>query len=337
MRTAPCSFKTPLILLLMVGSLGLAACGAEPATPPDGGGVAADLASADPVDLADPPPADLASPADLTPAAACEGRPLEMPGDSTRTLRFANKDRTYILHVPTGYDPRRAYPLVLGFHGFTGNSREFLDGTGLPAEADRRGALVVAPQGTGVLPGWNAGACCGEAQFNKVDDIGFVRALLDTLEKGLCVDPKRVYATGFSNGSFFSNRIGCEIADRVAAIATVSGGLVFSPCNPARPIPVLAFHGTKDGTVDYNGNAGLGFPSATKSFTDWAQRDGCMGMSAVTLQSGKTRCEGYTQCRAGVVATLCTLTDGTHSWPDGKLGIVATPTIFDFFGQFRLP
>lgn len=324
-------------LTLSLGSC-LVACSGAPADapPPADGAVAADGGGGEGGgDLATGGAADLASPPDLAPA--CSGRPPEAPGTSMRTLRFGNLNRGYLLRVPAGYDASRPTPLVLGFHGFTDSATNFTNGTGLGAAADRRGYLYAAPQGSGLLPSWNAGACCGEASGLKVDDTGFIKALLDELARGFCLDAKRVYVTGFSNGAFFTNRLGCELADRVAAIAPVSGGLVFSPCAPARPLPYLTFHGTADTVVGYNGNQGLRFPSAQQNLEDWARRNGCTGAATVTFQMGATRCDSYAQCGGGATTTLCTLTGEDHSWPDGKFGIVATPTILDFFARFSLP
>src|SRR5690349_18796236 len=83
------------------------------------------------------------------------------------------------------------------------------------------GGIAVHPDGTGAFLGWNAGDCCGTASASGVDDVGLVGAILDRLETEMCVDTARIYSTGFSNGGFLSHRLGCELSDRIAAIAPV--------------------------------------------------------------------------------------------------------------------
>src|SRR5438067_9071637 len=110
-----------------------------------------------------------------------------------------------------------------------------------------------------------------------VDDIGFTRAILAEAATRLCLDGKRVFVTGFSNGGFMSHRIACELADVVAAIAPVSGvlGIAAASCTPKRPIAVIDFHGMSDNTVPYNGDAQNGWPSVPETFAAWAKRDQC--------------------------------------------------------------
>ena len=120
------------------------------------------------------------------------------------------------------------------------------------------GFIAVHPKGGGNT--WNAGLCCGEAMTAKVDDVGFVAAMLDELEARFCVDTDRVFACRLSNGGFISHRLACELSERIAAIAPVAGTNVTSPCAPSQPVSVIHFHGTADTLVPYNGFAG-GFAS----------------------------------------------------------------------------
>ena len=120
---------------------------------------------------------------------------------------------------------------------------------GLNEKADQEGFIAVYPNGTGRLEPmltWNGGNCCGYAQWNNVDDVGFTRALLDDLAKVVNVDAKRVFATGISNGGIMCYRLASELSDRIAAIAPVSGTMGTLTCNPKRPVSVIHFHGTED-------------------------------------------------------------------------------------------
>jgi polyhydroxybutyrate depolymerase len=102
---------------------------------------------------------------------------------------------------------------------------------------------------------WNTGTCCGYAQRSHVDDVAFIRALLDSLERTYRIDRRRVYATGLSNGGMMSYLVACALSDRFAAVAPVSGELSMD-CAPTIPVSVLIIHGTADENLPYNGGIG---------------------------------------------------------------------------------
>ena len=120
---------------------------------------------------------------------------------------------------------------------------------------------------------WNAGTCCGYAVSSNVDDAGFVRDLIDRLEANACVDRRRVYAAGMSNGAELSHRLACDLADRIRAIGPVAGVDVTTACAPARAVPMLEVHGTADQNVPFDGGLGCG-PSgvSTPSVADTVAR-----------------------------------------------------------------
>ena len=309
-------------LLVFAALASAAACSASdelpPGAEPDGGA----------------PPAD-APAAPLT----CTGRDAQ-PLDATWTIVAGGLERRFDVHVPASYDPATPTPVVFNFHGYTSNAAQQAFLSGMNAASDAAGFVAVHPQGTGATPSWNAGACCGSAAADGVDDVGFVDAALDALEAGLCVDPDRVYATGFSNGGFLSHRLACERADRFAAIAPVAGVLGVATCTPARPVPVLQFHGTLDSLVPFGGDPQNGFPSVRETFESWAARDGCTGAPAVTFAEGDTTCESYASCDGGAEVTLCTVEGGGHTWPGGvpipglghtTTAVVATDAMWSFF------
>ena len=156
--------------------------------------------------------------------ALAEQRPLK-PGDHTRKLQVDGRTRSYIIHVPPKLDPKKPTPVVLAFHGAATNASIMALSTGLSEKADEAGFIVVYPNGTGkgdVLLVWNAGGWHGPKAEKEVDDVKFVRELLDDLPKVVNVDPKRIYATGISNGGMMSYRLAAEMSNRIAAIAPVS-------------------------------------------------------------------------------------------------------------------
>jgi polyhydroxybutyrate depolymerase len=286
-----------------------------------------------------------APPAPVPTVQSCTGLD-PMSGDAVWTIESSGVPRLVNLHVPPGYDPTTPTALVLNFHGFTSDGIQEDVLSQMDPKADDESFLVMYPIGTGAPLSWNAGACCGTAAATGVDDIQFVRDILDTASARLCVDPKRVYATGMSNGGFLSHRIGCELADRVAAVAPVAGVLGVDTCTPSRAMPVMHFHGTADPLVPWDGSAALGFISVADSFAGWAQRVGCTGAPVQTYAHGDASCSTYSQCSGGADVTLCKVDGGGHTWPGGTpvptLGptstdLSATDAMWTFFAAHPLP
>jgi polyhydroxybutyrate depolymerase len=210
-------------------------------------------------------------------------------------------------------------------------------------KSDAAGFIAVHPLGTGSSKSWNGGACCGEAASKPVDDVQFVRDLLDEVATRICVDDKRVFATGMSNGGFLSHRLACELSDRIAAIAPVAGVLGVKTCSPKRAVPVMHFHGTADSLVPYAGNAD--FPSVEEMMAAWAARDGCASTPATSFEKGDTKCRTWSGCATGSLVTLCTVDGGGHTWPGGlpiptgktTTAISATDAMWTFFVDHPMP
>jgi polyhydroxybutyrate depolymerase len=279
------------------------------------------------------------------PANVCTGLSAPAMADDTWTIMSGGLMRTAEVHVPSSYDPTAGMPLVLDFHGFSSNGTEEALLSLMNTKADSAGFISIHPEGTD--SSWNAGACCGLAVTNMVDDIGFVTDLLDYAASKLCVDPHRIFVTGMSNGGFISNRIGCELADRVAAIAPVAGVDGMPTCMPSRPMPIIHFHGTADPLVPWNGDAAEGFIAVPDDFAGWAMRDNCTdAMPATTFTNGDSSCASYLHCDGGAQVTLCTVQNGGHTWPGGtpvpSLGytttdLSATDAMWSFFQAHPLP
>jgi len=157
--------------------------------------------------------------------------------------------------------------------------------SGFNTLADEKDFIVAYPNGTGrfgdKLLTWNGGTCCAYAVDHQIDDVGFIRALITELESKYKIDPKRIYATGLSNGAIFSFRLACDASDIFAAIAPVSGTLNYAQCNPSQPVSVIEFHGTEDTHIKYDGGAGpdslvdVPFASVKDSVSFWLNVDQC--------------------------------------------------------------
>jgi polyhydroxybutyrate depolymerase len=256
------------------------------------------------------------------PAACSPARRALKSGDTWQTLQSGGIERRYRLHIPPQYDPVQRAPLVLSFHGFTSNGDQQALLSGWDTIADDHTFIVVYPQGTGRPSRWYAGRApfIGE---ERTDDVQFVRDLLAELERNLCVDTTRIYANGMSNGGGMSNRLACELADQIAAIGGVAGGYTALPdgCKPARPIPVIAFHGTADPLVDYDGNRRLRVPAIPTWAEDWAARNGCDLKPAQMPVKGDASAVHYGQCKDSADVILYTIDGGGHTWPGSKIGL----------------
>ena len=267
-------------------------------------------------------------------------------GTQSKTLEYGGRTRTYLVHPPKGYDGKAPLALVLVLHGAVQGATNVERMSGMSAKADKERFLVTYPNGTsrsGLAPTWNAGACCGYAQTNKVDDVGFLRALIDKLEHDYPVDPKRIFVTGISNGGMMSYRLACELADRVAAIAPVEGAQDIE-CRPSQPVSVLVFHGTADVLVPYNGGTTpfqIGpkrtDTSVSSTVAFWVKQDGC-STTPERKETKQLRVDTYTGCKDGTGVTLYTIRGGHHMWPGTRLSrndVPATDIMWSFFAAHQ--
>jgi polyhydroxybutyrate depolymerase len=278
-----------------------------------------------------------APPVDEGPApVACEGKSGES-GISVRTLDSGGRERSFRLVVPDGLDLMQPAPLVLNFHGLGSNAGEQEAYASMIAKASEEGFITAAGQGTN--NSWNAGqVCCAPANQEGVDDVQFVRDMVAAIAADYCIDPARIFATGMSNGGFLSNRLACEAADLIAAVAPVASFLGFANCEPSRPIPLLMFNGTEDPLVPYAAAAG--------SYQAWAELNGCTGEPEDVFANGDSSCVSYASCADGATTTFCTVDGGGHTWPGGipipRLGFTttdldATDAMWDFFAAHPKP
>jgi polyhydroxybutyrate depolymerase len=243
---------------------------------------------------------------------------------------------------------------VLAFHGGGGSSANAERGFGFNPFSDREGFLVVYPQG--VENHWNDGRI-GERfpRATDIDDVGFTRSLIEDLKARYAVDPDRIYATGHSNGGFFSQRLGMELSDVLAAIGPVAGTLdpdVAAKFAPRFPVHVVELHGTDDRLVPYQGGEvaakGGRCLSVPEMIALWVKADGCEPRPRVeTLperdpdDGTKVKRESYAAGKTGAEVVLYTIEGQGHNWPGrppsgaqpgrGTREIDATGVIWDFF------
>jgi len=249
---------------------------------------------------------------------ACSGK-TGASGDRTVKIMSGGVERTFNLHVPASYDATKKTPLVFLFHGYTENASGVASATHMAAVADAHGFVLAFPEG--LSNSFNAGECCGSAVSSNVDDIGFTKDMITTIGGDYCIDDKRIFSSGFSNDGMFSYRLACELADKIAAVASVSGTLTISPddCKPKRPISMLHIHGTSDLIVPYNGG-GFGNNRSVAASTDALKtKDSCpSGDGTVVYTKDDVSCRSWSGCSAGTEVELCTVNSGGHQWPGGE-------------------
>ena len=271
---------------------------------------------------------------------------------------FTVRERTYIAHMPAA---QGTLPVVINLHGGGSNAEQQQRYSGMDAVADREHFIVVYPNGTGQgrFRVWNAGTCCGRAPMQRVDDVGFIRAIIDDLARRTSIDRKRIYATGMSNGSMMTYRLAAEAPDLVAAVAPVSGSMVLAQFHPTLPVPVMHFHSVDDPRALYNGGLGPPFPmTATRvvhppveqQLAKWIAHNGCPSTPRVEKRlagNGTTATKlVYAPCSTGAPVIFWKMTGSGHVWPgkDSKaermLGlpnhlIDANEAMWAFFRNFR--
>jgi len=242
------------------------------------------------------------------PSAGCRAGALARARGERGILTVGGEERAYLIDAPAA-PADRPLPLVLSFHGFRGSARGQRWWTGLGRLALREGFVAVHPEGHDGVHLLGTTGRGWDFRPGETRDTDFVRALLDGLERERCVDRRRVFATGMSNGAFFASLLGCVAADRLAAVAPVSGGLDLRTCVPVRAVPVLVVYGRADRIVP---------AEMVHGARDWwARANGC---GPAVEREGCTR---YIRCAADVV--YC---EGpqAHRWPRS-----ATARVWRFF------
>ena len=252
-----------------------------------------------------------------------------------QSIIYDGRTRTYLLHIPPQYDDSKSFPLVIALHGGGGNSKNMMEKTGFNNLSDEKGFIVVYPDGVGRFKNrlltWNAGYCCGYALDNNIDDVGFIRALIENLQENFNIDLKRIYITGHSNGGMMTYRLGAELSDIIAAIAPVAGTIggketenssLYIIPEPIYPVSVIALHGLLDEHVPYNGGHGNNSSgsridlSVNESISFWVEHNECITTPNRKISdSGNIIIDYYLNGKNESEVVLVTIMNGGHWWP----------------------
>ncbi len=247
------------------------------------------------------------------------------------TIEFDGKTRAYRLYVPQSYDSTKAAPLILSYHGFTNDIDDQFNRSDFQSLAETNQFLFVTPQGLGNPSGWAINNFFG----GREDDLGFSDALIDKIQEDYNINEKRIYATGYSNGGYFSYRLACELSPRIAAVASVAGSMTGvwinnDQCQPQHPTAVLQITGKNDELIPISGGI-LGKP-IVEVMEYWAAYNNADSLpNEIDLGEESTR---YTWDNGdnGVIAEFIAVGDKAHSWNGGNVN--TSEEVWNFFSKF---
>ena len=278
---------------------------------------------------------------------------ITTPGDYRFSFVHDGIAREYLVHVPRSYRGAPT-PMLVALHGGGGDADFQADDSKykLISKSEEAGFIAVFPNGysrmpSGILATWNAGACCGAAQKNNVDDVGFIREVIHRVERQAAIDPARIFATGMSNGAMMSWRLACE-SPEIRAIAPVEGtDNTTGRCAPSHPVAVIEFHAADDPNVPFNGGVGVGpshtnFISVPATQAKWVQLDRADSNARRVLTASGAHCDLHAPKPGGAPVELCLTDTGGHSWPGGgtqqgrkqpSMAISANDLMWSFFSS----
>lgn len=254
---------------------------------------------------------------------------------TTETMLHDGLERSYILYVPQSYSSNTPVPLVLNLHGYSSNGGQQMIYSDFYNIAETEGFILVHPEGTfdsNEFQFWNSG------DLSEVDDVGFLSTLIDNIVSEYNINEDRIYSMGMSNGGFMSYRLACELSDKIAAIASVTGSMSttqLNSCNPSNPVPIMQIHGTSDPTVLYNGSFGIEPIEDVVLF--WVNNNYCNTQPVFnniadinTIDLCTAEHYLYENGNNDSSVELYKIINGGHTWPGAAIPLVGNNTNQDF-------
>ena len=277
----------------------------------------------------------------------------------TINLTVDGNARSFIVYLPTGYNNAGKMPLIFAIHGGSGTPEGMINIANFKPISDREKVVLIYP--AGIQNNWNDGRPTTPNQLG-INDVSFFNQMCDYAIANLSVDGTKIYATGISNGGFMSSRLGCELSNRIAAIAvdaaTIEATTIASSCNPGRPVPAIYIHGTLDPLVPFTGGtvspgAGGTAISHFQAIDKWITINGCNTTPTITdlpdiANDGTTiKQRVYSNTTNGSEVVSYVILNGGHTWPQGyqylneliigktSQDMNACEVIWSFFKRFR--
>ena len=277
------------------------------------------------------------------------------------SLTVEGNTRSFIVYLPKGYNNAGKMPMIFAIHGGSGTPEGMINIANFKAIADRDKVVLVYP--SGIQNNWNDGRPTTPNQLG-INDVSFFNQMCDYMINNYSVDGTKIYATGISNGGFMSSRLGCELSNRIAAIAVVAATMeattIAPSCNPGRPVPVIYIHGTTDPLVPFTGGqmtaggtAGGSILSHFQALDKWATINSCNSIPTITdlpdvANDGTTiKQRVYSGGINGSEVVSYVISNGGHTWPQGyqylneaiigktSQDINACEVIWTFFQRFK--
>ena len=246
--------------------------------------------------------------------------------------------------MPEQVDDRPA--LVVDIHGFLNRPSTQQGFSDFEALANDEGFLVAWPYG--IRWSWNGGGdpwpsdtelderpgigCCGHALNNGLDDVGFIRALIESIDAAHDIDRSRIYVSGFSTGCMLAQRMAAEASDLIAGVACMSGFLLVDASSDYTAVPVAVFNGTDDTIAPYERDY---WPGAVANFDTWRELNGCADEPAEVWRDGDHVMLQASDCAAGSRVALITLDGVGHVTyrGHGELDVDTTRMAWRFLGR----
>lgn len=267
------------------------------------------------------------------------------------TITHDNETREYTIYIPDIYDESYPTPLMFSFHGYGSNQDiHMLLINDMRPIADTAGFIIVYPKGLPLLASpynelhWNVGSW---TKTSTSDDIGFTKAIIDSLTVDYNIDSNRVYSCGYSNGGYFSFELACQINDKIAAIGSVSGSMTegtYTYCNPSHPTPVVTINGTSDSDVYYSGGNSYDDNSKSLSVVNnyWSNFNNTDSVEQINLPDVNTSDNSTVELSRYINGDNCTSVEhykvvgGKHEWPGsfGNMDINSSKIIWDFVSKY---
>lgn len=251
----------------------------------------------------------------------------------TKYIYHNGLKRRYLIHTPSNKNSTEKLPVVIALHGGGGNAENAIKMMGFSQLANIENFIAVYPEGTGrrehKLLTWNATHCCGYAMTNKIDDVGYISALIDKIIAEDNADPRRIFVTGMSNGGMMTHKLGIQLSHKIKGIAPVVSGLFGTENQPDNPVSAIIINGLLDKSIPIHGGHGEGkgrkawdgtpLKPSFYQYEFWASANRCTINTKTESLTEKVD-QIVADCPNSQKVHYYLVKDNSHAWPGGERG-----------------